>query len=283
MIITPLEVFVDIHSYLDSNKTKDSTQLLSVEQDASSTSYLVVKDIAYDPNFDNMASTRLPYSDCQYVKANEPAHTDRLEQLARDTLQGYNSAGIFINSRGNNFDDNWRDMTYIVLEQLAYQLNNKNKQYAEDGVPLIKMEYGFIGFYDEHCYDYLNKRAIKNDEAIQLYLHSLLQPVDKIGDVFDLIGSTPRLQPTLLVFHLTNHNKFESTFAWVDLLPPSTPDTQRSYNNCYSEFVNITKEYTKSKRNEFMPTTNYPMTHFLLDYFSGSYQTMAFAHFEASH
>lgn len=145
-------------------------------------------------------------------------------------------------------------------------------------------------------------------DATQTPLSTLIEPI-QIDTVIGTIVSKPRRLPSLLVFHLSDGYQFDSTFAWIDLHPPMSQFGQHSYSKSYREFGKLQKQnhdildkyvnwhYLRYFFNiesllkslsipsyaGALNTYQYSMSHMLVDFFSGSYQTMIFAHLEVNY
>ncbi|KAI8086337.1 uncharacterized protein BX664DRAFT_386758 [Halteromyces radiatus] len=278
MLVTPLKVFANVHTPI--NKPQENTKRLIVVQKTSSKPYLIVTNAEdKDINKNDTNHTRFDYTDCRYSIPDQHNYVDQLEKLIRSSMIGYNSAGVFINTGDAPFNEERLELTKLALKHLNLQLSLENDRRKNELLPEIRVEYGYVGFSDEYCYNYQKNQRIENIKALELPLTSYLKPIKNMDEIYDELISIPRKYPSILTFYFTDDRQFHSQFALIDLLPPSIGSDSIAYRKSYRQFETMTNLYSDPQFFGVLDVERYSMSHLLLDYFSGSHQIMVFAHF----
>ncbi|CAO3586488.1 unnamed protein product [Absidia cylindrospora] len=279
MLITPLKVFASVQRRQPIHPS--DTQELLVKKGPSSFPTLEVRNTRKCK-----WKAQYEYYKCDYIVPGEILYTEDLDKLVSSAIQGYSSTGVFTNprTRPGAFDSTRANLTHYLLKNIRTKLNLENAELRHFGRPEIKLKYGYFGFCDSCCFDYSSGQAMTNEMAILKPLSALLRPMDHNFEfMIDSMSTvSARKVPSLLLFHFDDGQQVESTFAWVDLIPPKAQEIEsQNYSRSYTEFESVTKILSNPNYEGTLKTSQYAMSHLLADYFTGSYQTMVFAHFDA--
>ncbi|ORZ16466.1 hypothetical protein BCR42DRAFT_415094 [Absidia repens] len=281
MLLTPLKVFASIQQRQPIFAS--DTQQLLVKKDSTSFPTLIVRNSSKHHEPFELKS-EYEYYNCEYIVPDQILYAGEVDHLINSAIQGYDSAGVFINPRTRTgaFDEIRINLTYYFLDSLNAKIGLENYERMRLGQPELKMEYGYVGFCDSCCYDFSTGESIANAVAILTPRSGLLKPIDTVDTMFQSISSAPRRKlPSLLFIRIYDAHQFESTLAWVDLLPPKAENIEiQDYSESYAEFDSITKALSNPNYQGVIKPYQYAMSHMLLEFFSGTYQTMVFAHFD---
>ncbi|KAL1927418.1 hypothetical protein VTP01DRAFT_3655 [Rhizomucor pusillus] len=210
MEISTVDVLAWLHSSKENESNTEATSRIAFDPRIAEPA-LVIENEGGTIN-ESYRFSRIPFQDLNDC-------SPEIENAVKFAVEGYNACVVLLSAGAADAFETRRDTLRKVLYELSRQLVLSNEIREKRQLPMLRLEYAYIGITDDYCYDLRKGSRLDNAYLLEHGIDSLMKAAKNIEAIWDKTKAGCKY-PFTLKIRLTDGDGYAGSLILADLLFP---------------------------------------------------------------